>query len=173
MSEDRMADTIRTGIAMEAEGLRAYQEAATRTSHPFAKEMFLSLASDEKRHQEWFEALAAKRGIAPAPLDHLDPDGFLKSIREVFGKLRGQLGAVAVDADDIKAIDAALGLEEESYKLYAEAAKAAADPDEKALLEFVAHEENNHYRILDDTKLYLTDPEKWNIKEENPLIDGG
>jgi len=34
-------------------------------------------------------------------------------------------------------------------------------------------EQNEHFRLLEDTLLYLTDPVEWNFKEEKPLIDGG
>ncbi len=173
MAVDSVAKVIGAGIRMEEEGLKVYQEAAARTRHPFAKEMFLSLAHDETRHAEWFRKMAAQRGVAPAPLSDLDPDGFLKTISETFKALRAQIKSLKASADDIKAIDVALGLEEKSYKVYTEAAAKATNPDEKAVLQFIAREENNHWKILDDTRLYLTDWEKWNIKDEKPVIDGG
>jgi len=173
MAQDRIAEIIRAGVEMEREGQRIYRDAAAKSKHPFAGKMFESLAKDEERHEQWFLTLSAKRGISPAPLAKLDPDGFLKQIRAVFKGLRKQIDGLKPAADDIQVIDLALGLEEKSYRLYLEASEAATSPDERAVLAFVAREENNHWRILDDAKLYLTDPVKWNIKEESPLIDGG
>ena len=173
MSDDRIARVFRAGLAMEEEGIRTYEAAATRSPHPFARKMFQSLAKDERRHAEWFRHMAEERGVDPAEVGRVDPDGFGKTVRAVFGELRAQIDGMPADADDIRAIDVALGLEEQSYKMYHDAAETASGPDAKALLDLIAREENNHYAILDDAKLYLTDPEKWNIKEENPLIDGG
>jgi rubrerythrin len=173
MSDRKTAEAIQAGLETEQQGLKAYEAAAARSRHPFARKMFESLANDERRHAEWFAKLAAERGVAPAPLDRLDPDGFLKSIRKTFKGLRAKIRGMSPDADDIKAIEVALTLETKSFQMYDKAAKSATDPAEKALFQFIAREENNHWAILDDARLYLTNPEKWNIKQEAPLIDGG
>jgi len=168
-----MGKVFRVGLEMELEGLRVYEAAAANSNHAFAKQMFRGLANDEKRHAAWFRKLAEERGVAPADVSAVDPDGFLKTIRAIFSELREQIEGAGAETDDIQAIDLALGLEDKAYTMYHEASEAADNADEKAVLELIAREENNHYAILADTRLYLTDPEKWNIKEEGPLIDGG
>jgi rubrerythrin len=74
---------------------------------------------------------------------------------------------------DIKAIDLALGMEEKAYAYYTDAAKAMTDGQEKDILLKIAEEENEHFRILSDTRLYLTYPQMWHIIQEKPVIDGG
>lgn len=173
MSDPKLAEVIRVGIKMENEGRETYEQAASRSTNPFAKQMFASLASDEQRHADWFRRLGEDAGVASELLQGPAPEEFLQGVSSVFKQFRQQIEGKPADADDIKSIETALGLEEMSYKAYAEAAAEADDPDVKKLLGRVATEENNHYRILDDAKLYLTDPEKWNIQQEKPLIDGG
>ena len=172
MEPNRLAEIISAAVDMENEGMRVYEDAAGRTAHAFAREMFRSLANDERRHAEWLDKLGTDLGAAPSLLAAAEPEAFARSMREVFAEMRQTLEGAQADADDIQAIDLAMGLEQEAYNVYTDAAAQAADPAAAELLRAIAEEENNHYRILDDTRLYLTDPEKWNIKEENPLIDG-
>ena len=63
-------------------------------------------------------------------------------------------------------------MEEKAYFYYTGAAKTMADAQEKKILLKIAEEENEHFRILNDTRLYLTYPEMWNIIQEKPVIDG-
>jgi len=169
-----IAEVVKAGLKMEKEGEKVYRDAAAKSKHPFAKEMFLSLANDEKRHGEWFLKMGENLGVAKDLLAKArTPDAFLVQARETFGKLRAKIDGVKASADDLKVIDVALGLEEKSFEIYSQAAAAATDPAVKKALDFVSKEENNHYRILADVRLYFSDPGKWNIKEERPLIDGG
>ena len=171
MSETNIAEVINTGIQIEGEGLKVYEDAAARSTHPFAKQMFASLANDERRHAEWFRRLGEDMGVAASLLKVGAPDDFKKSIQGIFKELREQIEGKPADTNDVEVIRVALGLEEKSYDLYSGAAENASG-DVKDVLLRIAAEENNHYKILDDVLLYLTDPEKWNIKEENPVIDG-
>ena len=172
MGAMNITEAINAGIKVEQEGRAVYEDAAKKTSHRFARAMFESLAGDEQRHEEWFRKLADDMGVAGALTAGLAPDAIVTRIRTLFSEMRSEIDANAPSADDIAVLDVALGLEEKSYEMYSQAAKTAEDPAVREVLEFIAAEENNHYRILDDLRLYLTDPEKWNIKEENPLIDG-
>ena len=136
--------------------------------------MFESLAADERRHVEIFQALAAREGVRPAAAEELDREGPLKRMSAIFRDAAANIKEVlTADSDDIKAIDVAKGMEEKAFAFYAEAARGCASPVEKRILLKIAAEENEHYRILDDTRLYLTYPEMWFIKEEKPVIDGG
>ena len=172
MSDMSIAEAINAGIKVEQEGRAVYEDAAAKTSRRFARAMFENLADDERRHEEWLRKLAGDLGVAGGLTQGIAPDAIVTRIRALFSEMRAEIDANAPSADDIAVLDIALGLEEKSYEMYKQVAAAAEDPAVREVLEFIAAEENNHYRILDDLRLYLTDPEKWNIKEENPLIDG-
>ena len=73
----------------------------------------------------------------------------------------------------VEVIKTAMQLEKKAYDAYMEWAGVTDNPTEEDILKKIALEENEHWRILDDTLLYLTNPAEWNIKEEKPLIDGG
>jgi len=118
--------------------------------------------------------MAERERVRPSAYEELDPEGPLKRISAAFRQVARQLKEeTKPDQDDIRAIDVAKGLEEKAYGFYSATAKEVSDPTEKEIFERIAREENEHWRILDDARLYLTDPAQWHLKEERPLIDGG
>jgi len=170
----RVSEAIGAAVEMERKGIAFYQAAAQKMSDPFAKKMFLSIAEDEKRHERIFRDMAAKAGARPADLQEMNREGPIRRVQAIFRELgRKVTEDVRPDDDRIKALDMALRMEEESYAFYSETAKTCPDEKEKEMFLLIANEENEHYRLFDDTKLYLTNPAEWNIKEEKPLIDGG
>ncbi len=172
--EFRRSEALGIAVRMENQGMDFYRKASEQSSHPFEKRMFLSLVQDEKRHAEIFRQMAEREGVRPSTLDEMNREGPIKRISAIFRDVATQIKQeLKPDDDDIKVIDIAKGLEEKAYDFYSSTAKQITDAAEKALFEKIAAEENEHWRILDDTKLYLTDPAQWHLKEEKPLIDGG
>ncbi len=170
----KRSEAIGMAINLEEEGIKFYREAAGRMTDPFAKQMFLSISEDEKRHKRIFEAMAKEAGVVPADVSQMDQEGPIQRIRQILCEI-GRKASQDLDPEDnqVKALDVALAMEEKAWQFYNAAAEASADSEEKEILRKIATEENEHYRILEDTRLYLTDQAKWNIKEEKPLIDGG
>ena len=172
--QEKISEAAGVAVEMERKGIAFYQAAAQKMSDPFARRMFLSIAEDEKRHERMFREMAAKAGVRPADVEEMNSGSPLQRIRTIFRELGRQVSEdLRPDDDQIQALDVAIGMEEASYKFYSETAETCADPKEKELLLLIANEENEHYRIFDDTRLYLTNQAEWNIKEEKPLIDGG
>ena len=190
----KTSEALGIAVQMEQEGRKYYLETAAKMTNSFAGRMFLSLAEDERRHEQIFRQMALEEGIRPGELDEIDPEGPIKRIRVIFREVARD-AAVPV-ADDIEALKVAMKMEEEAFRFYSQTAGelllsaphcvasaeqcrsglrrvATGSPTEREILEKIALEENEHFRILDDTLLYLTDPVKWNLKEEKPLIDGG
>ena len=169
----KRSDALGIAVRMEEEGIQFYSKAAGQARNDLARKMFASLVKDEERHRAIFQEMAAQEGVRPSRADELDESNPAKRIKSVFkgasAKLKKSLGS----ADDIiQAIDFALGMEQKAYFFYAGAAKAMADAQEKEILLKIAEEENEHFRILNDTRLYLTYPEMWHIIQEKPVIDG-
>jgi rubrerythrin len=168
----KRSDALGIAIRMEEEGIRFYSKAAGQAGHTLARKMFESLVKDEERHRAIFQEMAAQEGVRPGRADELDASSPAKRIQSIF-KDAAKVKKSLRSADEvIRAIDLALGMEEKSYFFYAGAAKTMADPQEKQILLKIAEEENEHFRILNDTRLYLTYPEMWNIIQEKPVIDG-
>ena len=170
----KRSEALGIAIKMEKEGQSFYLKAMNLTDDPFVKSMFHSLAEDEMRHAEIFRSMADEVGVKPAALEAIDKEGPTKRISAVFREAARKVREdLKPDDDQIKILDIALGMEQKAYDFYHETAQLCDDPKEKEILGKIANEENEHYRILDDTKLYLTNQAEWNIKEEKPLIDGG
>ena len=151
-----------------------YRKASEKAAHPFAKKMFLSLVEDEKRHERIFQEMAKKAGVRPSTLDEMDKEGPIKRISAIFRETAARLKEeVKPEDDDLKVIRIACDMERKAFDFYTASAAQMDDPVEKSAFEKIAAQENDHWRILDDTLLYLTNPAEWHIKEEKPLIDGG
>lgn len=171
---DKRSDALGIAIQMERKGMAFYTEAADNAVHPLGRRMFASLAEDEVRHVRIFQEMAEREGIRPAAMDEIDKQDPIQHINTLFRETARQIKEeIKPGDDDIKVIDIAKAMEQKAFEFYSTMARDATDPGEKKILEYIAEEENNHWRILDDTKLYLTNPDEWHIKEEKPTVDGG
>jgi rubrerythrin len=152
MNENSVAsEALCQAARLEEDGYKFYTEAAKRTADPRGREMFLSLADDEKMHlrmvegqyeavmneEEW---ISFPEALECTPLD-LDkplfpPEGH--DLEEV----------VDPAASDLDALLFALQIENESHELYRKAAAEVADPAGKAMYEFLATEARTHFDVL-------------------------
>ena len=175
MSEpSKNSEALGIAVNMEEEGIAFYKKTAERMTDPFAKKMFLSIAEDERRHKRIFEQMAQAEGVTPADVGQAETDGPIARIQAIFKEL-GRKVKEDLDPEDsqIDALNIAIDMEKKAYDFYNSAAQDCPDAGEQEILRKIAKEENEHWRIFDDTKLYLTDQAEWNIKEEQPVIDGG
>lgn len=167
----KLEHVLTTAIKMEEEGRDFYRQAEARVKDHMGKKMFASLANDEVRHKRLLEALMSKVTPDAKDLDIPLPKERLKS---VFADAKGQMEkGIPPTADDIKALEFAMGKETESYDMYKNAANDSSEPKVKAVFERMAMEENQHYEILEQTKYYLEQFANWTIWEEGGPIEGG
>lgn len=170
----KRSDALGVAVKMEQEGSKYYKKAAKAAKNPLGKKMFLSLAKDEERHEKLFKEMAREAGVDPSDAGEIKRLELHKRMEELFRAVAKKAKKAAkADDNDIKAIDIALGMEEESYKYYTDAAKGIQDSAEGEILRRIADEENEHFKILNDTRLYLAYPQMWYIMQEKPVIDGG
>jgi rubrerythrin len=173
---------LRRGMSMERDGYNFYTLAAERASGERGRAMFLDLASQEKDHlrlllaeywaldegKGWLsyeEAMQADFPLDPAapdlpgeeppePLPVFTPD------REV--SLEG----------DIAALEFGLETERISRELYAQAARETGDPRAHEAYQFLTHQEEQHYQLLQNTLEYLTQNQTWWDSDEYPFFIG-
>ena len=170
----KRSDALGIAVHMEEEGIRFYSKAAEQAENALVKKMFASLVKDEERHRAIFQEMAGQEGVRPSRADELDESSPAKRIQSIFKGAAAKAKKTFQSTDEvIKAIDVALGMEEKAYSSYAAAAERMTDAQEKQILLKIADQENEHFRILNDTRLYLTYPEMWHIIQEKPVIDGG
>jgi rubrerythrin len=140
---------LKKALKLEQEGEAFYREAAERTVDAKGKAMYASLAEDEVLHarviQREIDALAEGKGwqateAAEGKVD-LDSPLFPKG-KVAFEK------AVRSDASDLDALLFALKIENDSFNLYVEQAKAATDDKAKQFYEFLVGAERGHFNLL-------------------------
>ncbi len=168
----KRSDALGIAIHMEQEGIRFYSKAAEQAENARVKKMFASLVKDEERHRAIFQEMAEQEGVRPSRADELEESSPGETVQSIFKGAAAKVKKSRRSTDEVQAIDIALGMEEKAYFFYTGAAKTMTDAQEKGILLKIAEEENEHFRILNDTRLYLTYPEMWNIIQEKPVIDG-
>ena len=140
-------------MKMEDEGYEYYTSLARAATVPGLKTIFSSLAEDEQRHKEIFQAL--KQGDMGTDIPESQA---LETAQNVFSLLpRGQEGLKGI-TDALPAYKHAMKLEAESFRMYEEAAEKESNPDVKALLLKIAGEEHKHFNILENVYNFVNAP---------------
>lgn len=148
MPEDTIAlQALRQAIRLEQDGYKFYTEAAERTVDRRGKEMFLSLADDEKLHlrivQDQYEALSGGKGWVSFPETmEVKPIDLEKPL------FPPEAEGIDPQASDTDALLFGLRIENESYELYRKAANETADPAGKRMYQLLASQERTHFDIL-------------------------
>jgi len=161
MQENTVAlQALRQAIRLEQDGYKFYTEAAERTADPSGREMFHSLADDEKLHlrivQDQYEALSAGKGwVSFLEAMEIKPVGLDKPL------FPPEEEAIVPEASDTDALLFALQIENESYELYRKAAAETTDPAGKAMYQFLASQERTHFEILMLNYEHLTSTGSW------------
>ena len=141
---------LEIAMATEKEGERFYRQAAEKTEHPKAREMFISLAEDEQQHRRWleeqekqlhfkgewfpYEALPGKRRRMEKGLPIFSSEEVIRDIE----KYRSQ----------IPTLKAGMEMEEKSQVLYTEASDQCPDEKGKAMFSELAAWEKEHWELL-------------------------
>jgi rubrerythrin len=152
MQENAVAlQALRQAIRLEQDGYDFYTEAAERTTDPRGKEMFVSLADDEKLHlrivQDQYEALKGGKGWVS--FSETMAFGFIDLDKPLFPPEKEALEkAIGPEASDTDALLFALQIENESYELYRKSAAETTDPAGKAMYQLLASQERTHFDIL-------------------------
>jgi len=148
MQENTVAlQALLQAIRLEQDGYRFYTEAAERTMDPHGREMFLSLADDEKLHlrivRDQYQALSVGKGwVSFSEVLEFKPVDVGKPL------FPPDEEAIDPKASDTDALLFALQIENQSYELYRKAATETADPAGKDMYQRLASQERTHFDIL-------------------------
>lgn len=169
---ETVKDIIDLAMRMETDGIEFYSEAGRRVKSPLGKLMFESLVADEKNHLRVLDEIVEK--IFNQNLDELFPGSPASRVRTVFEKNRPFLNErIEADPGDIEVLEIAMKMEDDSYRLYSDAAEKSTRQERRELFERLAMEEKKHYNLLENTHTYLADTGNWFIYEEHGIMDGG
>lgn len=80
---------------------------------------------------------------------------------------------VPATANDLDALKIAMEKEKESVEFYQKMIHQTKEPKAKALFERLIPEEEEHFRIFNNTYSFLTDSGNWYMWEEYDIVDGG
>jgi rubrerythrin len=169
-------------MSLERDGYNFYTQVAERASGERGRRMFLDLAKQEEDHLRLllaeYRALEEGKGwlsfeeamAQDFPLDAANPDLPGEEPDE-------KMPVFATDrpislASDIAALEYGLETEAISRELYDQAAQALDDPHGRAAYRFLVKQEEEHYRLLQNTLDYLTANQTWWDSEEMPFFEG-
>jgi len=160
-------------IEMEKRGHAFYLDAAAKAVDPLARTTLEGLAVDEAEHLRLLEAqyqAVEETGQWACFLD-LEPKDSYKP-QSVFPDTPGLAEDLADRADAAEALEQAMQFEEKGYHMYKAAADGTDDLEGKAVYEYLAKQEDEHYRILQQTHEYLLHPDRMFDDMERPMFEG-
>ncbi len=174
MTKDRSLEMLGTALAMEEKGISFYREAFSTCKNNLGREIYKMLKNDERIHIERINRIysSLKEGNE-WNADWKDLEFGHGELNEFFVDLaKRHTKDISVDSSDIEALEVGVDFELKSIDFYKEHLKISEDPLEREFLEHMIKEERGHYKILDDMKLYLKDPDLWFMEKERSGLDG-
>lgn len=175
MDREEALVALKRGMSTEIWGQRFYEEAVARTEAEDGRRVFQSLVVEESQHLDilrgQYAALKANKQWvsvqeARAMAASVDPTDIFPQ-----ASAGGQL--IREDATDLQALEMAKDFERRGYELYDQAAQVATSPEAKAMWEYLASAEDQHYAFLDRTQEYLRTDGVWYFDDQElPFFEG-
>lgn len=185
MHQEKLA-ILTLAIRNEQMGQDFYAEAARRSFDEQGRNMFNHLASMEEEHMR---ILLAEYEAVQQGKDWLPSEEALARGKELDITRLPALGEVPERVllppyifpppeeapsiqGDIAVLEYGLEMEQRSYDLYKDAMERSADANARDLYARLMKEENEHYRVLQETHAYLTTNETWWDDWQRPFFTG-
>jgi rubrerythrin len=160
-------NALELALKMETDAIQFYTEAAKKTNYPAGKKMFLTITEDEKRHLQMISQIV--KGLDVTPKD-VSP---LKNVKTVFDTMKAEMmQKVEATTDEMEAFKIATEMEKKGVELYKKTLAGAKREKEKALLERLIREEEQHYAIFANTYQFLADTGNWFLWQERGIVEG-
>jgi rubrerythrin len=154
-------------IKMEQEAVDFYTTCAEKTDNPVGKQMFLSIAEDEKHHIACAIHVKEKREFSPAETRPM------QDMKKIFEQNReSMLRRVSSTTDELQALEMAMKMEQQAIHFYRSAAAETADPAEKAFFSCLIQDEEEHFSIFQNTYSFLSDSGNWFMWDEQGIVEG-
>lgn len=160
MTSDTALDILKNALLLERRGKALYEKVAEQAAGPAVREFFGRMAEEEEEHvrvlSEQYRVVQSRGAFAPRGKTATPSADFAS---EVLGeRLKGEIAAAGFEA---AAVAAALSMERKAVRFYSERAGAAADPEERALYQWLADWEAEHLEFLARLDREVTE-EAWN-----------
>jgi rubrerythrin len=177
MSDDvrECLDILDKAIKFEETGMAFFLDRAENAPSEMERNLFRSLAEDEKGHKAYLIQLKDQLLASNNP-DDMQPedDDDHKSAREIFETaLETVKDPYAAEAAELEIIKGAMEVERNGFTMYTNAVNSVQSERAKDIFRSLAREEQHHYSLLKNTYDYMADPEGWHGFDESPMLDGG
>jgi rubrerythrin len=167
MKKEGKMDALELAMKMEKDAIKFYGEAARKTKYPAGKKMFDTITEDEKRHLEMISQI-----IKGLNVTHKDVSP-MKNVKTVFESMKNEMmEKVEASADELEAFKVAMKMEQEGMEFYKKTLAGAKKEKERALLERLIEEEQQHYAIFANTYQFLAKTGDWFLWEERGIVEG-
>ncbi len=156
MDENKTTEILKNAILLEKRGHAFYSKVAEQAEDQAVKEFFQMMADEESKHiqilSDQFKAFQAQNKFGPA--DYREEQGSEIPSKILTDDVKQAISAAAFEA---AAISAAMSMEKNAIRLYADRAKTAEDPKEAALYGWLAKWETTHLDFLSEIDRELTE----------------
>jgi rubrerythrin len=170
---DALLQGLELALKMEADGKKYYQEASEASSNEAGKKLFSILAKEEDDHARRFTEIynhLKKEDTWPKSCQEVVSK---QEIRTIFAEALEEMSTDDVKfKTEIKAVEAARKMEDESIALYMRLASQAKSETERSFFDAIIAEEREHSLALNDYAEYLQDPAGWFGVKERHSLDG-
>jgi rubrerythrin len=160
-------DALELAMKMEKDAIAFYTEASRKTTSPAGKKMFQTITEDEKQHLEMVSQIIKGLNITRKDTSPM------KNVKTVFESMKDEMmKKVAATSDDLEAFKIAMKMEQEGLEFYKKTLAGSKKEKERALLEQLIHEEQQHYDIFANTYQFLANTGNWFMWEERSIVEG-
>jgi rubrerythrin len=140
-------EILKEALLLERRGNAFYNKVAGQAQSETVRSFFKTMADEELRHmailEEQFKAYSEKQQFADVDVLLLGETAMADAV--LTDDLKAEIAAAGFEA---AAISAAMLMEEQAISLYADRARGASDPNEKALYRWLAEWEHGHLNFL-------------------------
>ena len=140
-------------MKMETDAEAYYKKLAEQTQVEGIKNIFLDLASDEKKHHEMFQAMKERTGNTA-----MEESQALENARNAFSRMLEKKPSADQLQGDLEAYRHAMKMEAEGARVYEKALAEETDPEVKALIERIIKEEHKHFNIIQNVHDFANAP---------------
>lgn len=160
-------NALEMAMKMEKDAILFYTEAEKKTKYPAGKKMFQSITQDEKRHLEMISQILKGMQITDKDVSPM------KTVKSVFETMKDEMmKKIEVTNDELEAFKVAMQMEKEGMEFYKKTLAVSTKEKERALLERLIQEEQQHYDIFANTYEFLADSGNWFMWEERGIVEG-
>jgi rubrerythrin len=180
---------LKSAMLNEWDGLHFYTRAARQLSDLKGRKMIETLIADERIHigviAAQYDSISAGKGwlaLADAKKECRLPDvakkfgvkpgAVCEGLERIFPSGPKATKLLRSIKSDTQALQLALDFEHRGYQAYKNAAASLDDPAGKAVLNWLASEENEHFRLLQSAIEYLDSNGLWWDREYMVPLEG-